>query len=310
MGMPAGARVGAGLNVVMPDATPVRRPRRWWRVVRAVLLTLVVMAALAFCFAPTIGLWMAQGHLPFHHGFHHGSITVRRIALEPLAEARPEAQIVASAAVSRALASAASRRWIPPGLLRGGQNAVGELSLPILREQAFRWQVLVAGSEPMPLACLHVSHVDLTEFLHLNGQTVLTVAGTPVMRCIYRVDWGRITDDDEPGQSPLVRRQLVVARGTILLIAGQAQRTLRVDRLAGHAWTTFTPVPQGYHLGMRVAIEEADAEPITLPIIGDARPLLMKQLEDAANDGLARGLEGVVLPPWFPTTVRVDATVD
>lgn len=294
----------------MPDVTPVRRPRRWWRLVRAVLLLFIVTSVIAFCFAPTLVVWATQGRLPQHQSFHHGSVTVSQVALAPIADAKPEVQIVGSAAVLRRIAAEATGWWVPPGLLRGSQNVVGELDLPILRAEPFRWQVLVAGTEPQPLACLQVSHVDLTEFLRLNGQTVLMVGGSPIMRCIYRVDGGRITDDDEPGQSPLVRRQKVVAHGTILLIAGQAQRTLKVDRLAGHAWTTFTPVAEGYRIAMRVAIEEADAEPITLPIIGDARPLLMKQLENAANDGLADGLERVVLPPWFPIGMRVDATVE
>lgn len=294
----------------MPDVTPVRRPRRWWRVVRAVLLLLSVTLVMAFCCAPTLALWVSQGRLPHHQTFRHGSVTVRQAALEPIAEAKPEVQVVGSPAALRRIATQASGWWVPPGLLRSSQNVVGDLALPILRTEPFRWQVLVAGSAEQPLACLRVPHADLTEFLRLNGQTVLRVGGTPVMRCIYRVDWGRITDADEPGQSGLVRRHQVVARGTILLIAGQAQRTLKVDRLAGHAWTTFTPVSGGYHIAMRVAIEGADAEPITLPLVGDARPLLMKQLESAANDGLADGLEGVVLPPWFPTAMRVDATVE
>jgi len=33
-------------------------------------------------------------------------------------------------------------------------------------------------------------------------------------------------------------------------------------------------------------------------------------LESAANDGLADGLDGVVVPRWFPTRMRVDATVE
>ncbi|HEX3133278.1 MAG TPA: hypothetical protein VHX44_06800 [Planctomycetota bacterium] len=235
---------------------------------------------------------------------------MQQAATAPIADAHPEIQIVGSPSALRAIGAAASGWWTPPGLLRGGQNVVGDLTLPILREDFFRWQVLVAGSATTPLAGLRVSHVDLTHFLRLNGQTVLMFGGAPIMRCLYIVDWGRITDDDEAGQSPLVRRQKVVARGSIVLLAGQAQRILQVERLAGHAWTTFVPVPAGYRLQMRVAIEEADAEPITLPIIGDARPMLMKQLESAANDGLEKGLEKVVLPSWFPTSLRVDATVE
>ena len=309
-GLPAGGGARAGLNAVMPDVTSVRRPRRWWRVVRAVLLLLLVLGAIAFCWAPTLGLWAFHERLPWRSAFPHGEISVQQAATMPIPEARPDLQVVGSGSVLRGIGAAASGWWVPPGLLRGGQNVVGDLTLPDLRPEPFRWQVLVAGAEPTPLATLRVSHVDVTRFLRLNGQTVLTVGDTPIMRCIYLVDWGRITDDDEPGQAPLVRRQKVVARGSILLLAGQAQRVLKVERLAGHAWTTFIPVPEGYRLQMRVAIEEADAEPITLPVIGDARPMLMKQLENAANDGLAEGLEDVVLPPWFPTAMRVDVTVE
>lgn len=294
----------------MPDVTSVRRPRRWWRVVRRLCLLLLILVVIAYVFAPTLALWAFADRLPWNASFPHGEVVVQQAATAPITTDAPEVQIVGSAAAVRALGAAAGGRWIPPGLVRSGQHVIGELTLPILRPEPWHWQVLVAGSEPTLLASLRVPHLDLTRFLRLNGQTVLTVGETPIMRCIYIVDWGRITDDDEPGQSPLVRRQQVVARGSILLIAGQAQRVLNVQRLAGHAWTTFVPDPEGYRVQMRVAIEEADADPITLPVIGDARPMLMKQLEKAANDGLAHGLEDVVLPPWFPLDLRIDATVE
>jgi hypothetical protein len=294
----------------MSDVTPVRRPRRWWRVVRGLLLVLLITLLVAYLLAPSLGLWLFADRLPWSQSFPHGEVVVRQAATSPIVGLKPEVQFVGSPSTLRGIAAAASSWWIPPGLMRSGQHVTGDLTLPMLRPEPISWQVLAAGSEPTPLAVVRVPHADLTHFLRLNGQTVLTVGGTPIMRCIYIVDWGRITDDDEPGQSPLVRRQKVVARGSILLIASQAQRVLKVERLAGHAWTTFVPVPEGYRLQMRVAIEEADAEPITLPIIGDARPMLMKQLENAANDGLADGLEKVVLPPWFPTATRVDVTVE
>lgn len=298
----------------MPDATHARRPRRWWAVLRVALIILMVLVVVLFIaallFGPAIAVWSAQSRLPWTQSFPHGGVTVQQVATAPVAGIRPELQVVGSPASLRSLASAALGRWLPPAVLRGGQNVVGELSLPILRPKPFSWQLLVAGEDERPLANLLIPHADLTQFLLLNGQTVLTVGGAPIMRCIYRVDWGRIEDNDEPGQSPLVRRQKVVARGSILLVAGQAQRVLKVDRLAGHAWTTFTRVPAGYHVAMRVAIEDAEAEPITLPVVGDARPMLLKQLETAANDGLASGLEGVVLPPWFPLDIRTDVTVE
>ena len=294
----------------MPDVASVRRPRRWWRVARAVLLLIAVLLVAAFCWVGTIAAWVAGQRLPWMADFPHGSLTIRRMATVAPTAAKPELQVIGSPMVLRAIGSAAAGWWLPPGLLRGGQNVDGELSLPILRPQPFSWEVLVAGGAATPVAALRVSHVDLTSFLRLNGQSVLKVGGTPIMRCIYRVDWGRITDDDEPGQPPLVRRHRVVARGSILLLAGQAQRVLVVNRLAGHAWSTLVPVPAGFRLQIRVAIEDAEAEPIILPVIGDIRPMLLKQLETAANDGLAEGLEPVVLPPWFPTDLQTEVMVE
>jgi hypothetical protein len=300
----------------MPHVTSVRRPRRWWRAVRVAILLFVVVFTVAFIWAPTIGARYAAGHLPWTSTFSHGSLTVSAVkttAVSPLAQASLNVQMVGSSRVLRSLVSSASNWWLPPGLVRGGQNVSGQLSLPLLREKPFTWQVLAAGDAATPLACVQVSHVDLTQFLRTNGQTVLMLGGAPIMRCSYNVDWGHIENDDEIGQAPLIplltRRFKVVARGSILLEIGQNQRLVKVDRLAGHAWATFVPVPEGYRLQMRVAIEDAEAELITLPIVGDARPMLMKQLETAANDGLIDGLEKVVLPSWFPTDLRADILV-
>jgi hypothetical protein len=202
----------------------------------------------------------------------------------------------------------ASGRWLPPALLRPGQTVAGEVTLPLLRPRPFAWQLLVGGG-PVPLASLTVDHLDLTSFLRRTGQTVMMLGGKEIMRCIYVVDAGRIEDDDEPDAPPLTRRHRVTARGSIVLIANGVQRTVVINHLAGHAWTTFTRVPGGYHPDIRIAIEESDAELITVPVLGDVRPLLLRQLESAANEGLVDGLEGVVLPGWFPLDANVDVTV-
>ena len=323
MGLPAGGGRDRRLNAPMPHLTSVRRPRRWWRAVRVAILLFVVVFTVAFIWAPTIGARYAAGHLPWTATFPHGSLTVAAAnttaatLLPPLANVPLNVplnvQVVGSARVLRSLVSSYSHWWLPPGLVRGGQNVSGQLSLPLLRKKPFTWQVLAAGDAATPLACVQVSHIDLTQFLRMNGQTVLMLGGAPVMRCSYNVDWGHIENDDEIGQAPLIplltRRFKVVARGSILLEIGPNQRLVKVDRLAGHAWATFIPVPEGYRLQMRVAIEDAEAELITLPIVGDARPMLMKQLETAANDGLIDGLENVVLPSWFPTDLRTDILV-
>ena len=215
MGLPAGGGRDRRLNAPMPHVTSVRRPRRWWRAVRVAILLFVVVFTVAFIWAPTIAARYAAGHLPWTSTFSHGSLTVVAVnttaaALLPPSVNAPSVnaplnvQVVGSARVLRSLASSASNWWLPPGLVRGGQNVSGQLSLPILREKPFTWQVLAAGDAATPLACVQVSHVDLTQFLRTNGQTVLLLGGAPIMRCSYNVDWGHIENDDEIGQAPLI----------------------------------------------------------------------------------------------------------
>jgi len=156
---------------------------------------------------------------------------------------------------------------------------------------------------------LAVPAVDLNHFLLASAQTTLAIVDQQLLRCTYVVDGATIEDDDPPVHPRLERRSRVVARGSIIVDAAGWRKVVQVRRLAGHATTTFTQTPAGLHLAIKVKIEEADAELISLPLVGDLRPLLTKQLEEAANRGLQDGLEKVVLPAWFPTDIALAAEV-
>ena len=69
------------------------------------------------------------------------------------------------------------------------------------------------------------------------------------------------------------------------------------------------PVADGVTLAVVLAIGSYDAEELSLPLVGDLRPLLIKQLEYATNRSFADHLTGVVLPAWLPADVQIDAEV-
>jgi hypothetical protein len=304
--MPRSASSGA---LAAGKPAPPRR-RRLLRLVRLLALLLLALMAVGYAVAPTIACWWLRGQLPWRAQFNGGGMVVTSTgpALDE-ARAEPELQVTIGAEPLRAIAAAASGWWLPPGLARSGQHAEGVLILPLLRTRPFTWQVAVGGLGDAPLACLRVGSGDLDRFLAAEAVSVLEVGGRQLCSCTYVVDAGRIEDDDLPGHPPLERRQRVVARGSIVLDAGGFHRVVRVRRLAGHAVTTFTAVPTGLRVACRVAIEEADADMLSLPLVGDVRPLLLKQLEIAANRGLEDGLGKLILPAWFPTGARVDVDV-
>jgi hypothetical protein len=138
---------------------------------------------------------------------------------------------------------------------------------------------------------------------------VVTYNELPLLWCTYVVDAGRITDVSPADQPALTRLLWVEARGSIILQAGAARRSVNVRHLAGHAKVTYTPDAGGYRMAIQVRIEESDADEITVPVLGDVRPLLLKQLEQAANDGLVDGLETVWLPPWVPLETQVEVLI-
>lgn len=273
-----------------------------------VLGLLLSVTVAVFVVLPRLIVWQISTRLPLSVVFPAGRIEVSVVSTEAGSALKPELQMLLPGARGRTLASDVSGWWVPPGLLRSGQRIEGTLVLPILRSEPFAWQVLVGGITPTPAVNLIVNGPELSRFLFTQAQTVVEFAGQEVMRCIYVVDEGTITDDPEPGSTGRIRSR-VEARGSIILTSGGRQRTLRVNRLAGHAVVTFVPVSGGLRPVCTLAIEESDADALEVPVLGDARPFLLKQLEKAANEGMAKSMDALVLPTWFPTDVRIEAQV-
>ena len=94
-----------------------------------------------------------------------------------------------------------------------------------------------------------------------------------------------------------------------LWAVGDIHRHLVVRRMDGIATATITPVAGGITMSLVLTIGSYDAEELSLPLVGDLRPLLIKQLEFASNRSFADHLTGVVLPGWLPADVHVDAEV-
>lgn len=289
-------------------ATPPRRSR----VLPVTLAILLVGVVVVYALAPSIACWYVHGNLPSHSPFNHGDLAIDVVApgIDPAHPIpAPEFQLLINSERGRTLASDALGWWLPPGMTRTGQNALGTILLSDLRAHPFTWEVMVGGVSPAPLACLQVRSDDLNQFLSLNAQSTLELGDHQVLTCTYIVEGGRIDDDDAPNHVRLERRSRVVAHGSIVVDAAGLHRVVTVRSLSGHAITTFTESPAGLHIAIEVAIESADAELFSLPLVGDLRPLLLKQLENAANRGLKQGLEKVILPPWFPTDVHAEVEV-
>ncbi len=195
----------------------------------------------------------------------------------------------------RLLAEAALARWLPGGLVRSGLCVDGQLALPGLRARPLSWQVLAGGVDDAPQLSLRVPAADLDQVL-MEHASETSLPGGATMQVTYVVDEGTIDDDDLPGRPSLTRRFKVVARGRIVVDAFRLRRVIEVRRIAGHALATFTPEGGLLHLGCTVAIEEAEADELKLPVIGDLQGLLLKQLEEASNRGLAKGLARALLP--------------
>ncbi len=287
-------------------------PRRWRRIVLWVVgvlgLMLVVAVVVAFWAAPGVAVRVAQGHLPYVVAFPEGQVVIAAVATRP-AGGHPECQVEVTPRRARLLAQAALARWLPGGLVRSGQCVDGQLALPGLRARPLSWQLLAGGMDDAPQLSLRVPAADLDRVLLERAVTESALPGGATMQVTYVVDEGTIDDDDLPGHPPLVRRFKVVARGRIIVEAFRLRRVIEVRRIAGHALATFVPEGGLLHLGCTVAIEEAEADELKLPLIGDLQGVLLQQLEAASNRGLAKGLARALLPTWFPTDVQVAVEV-
>jgi hypothetical protein len=284
--------------------------RRWRRIIGGITFLFGVLILMTWIAAPTIATWWIGPRLPWTKSFKDGSVSLTAVTTNLQIGERSDVQVMVTPARARSIATEATGTWMPPWVVRTGQQVVGSVQLPILRPQPFVWEVIAGGLSPAPMAGVFINHVELSEFLLKYGQTYIMYGGQPIMSVTYVVTAGRITDVTTTDDPPLTKRLWVEARGSIILKAGTVQRAVTVRRLAGHATTTFTPHADGYRMTIQVKIEESDADEIIVPVLGDVRPMLLKQLETAANDGLIDGLEPVWLPAWMPLDTRVDVVIE
>jgi hypothetical protein len=289
--------------------------KRWRTVVVWLVAILLLIIVGAWVMAPAILVQQAKVHLPYTNTFSAGSFTVAaNVGTQLLPpNTRPDLQVIIPAPRATNLAREIINTWIPPGIIRTGLNAQGTLALPILRPAPFTWQAAIGGISERPICSAIIQAHELSAFLREHGQTIFYLNKQPIMRVNYVVRGGKITDVTTPNLLPFNKRLAVEAHGSIILQAGQTTREVQVRRLAGYAAVSFTPdatLAAQYRMKITIAIEESDTDPITVPILGDIRPMLLEQLATAANDGLRDGLEKVLLPAWVPFDTQVNVVVE
>jgi hypothetical protein len=297
----------------MPAAAVPPPSRRWPRRLAWAAGVLALLAGALWWLAPELALALVRDRLPLVATFPHGQAGLTALATGGPATVTPEAQVLVPAGRARRIAGAASGWWLPPGVLRSGQRASGWLALPLLRPTPFASELLIGGGGEEPLVVLRLGAGDLDRFLDQRGRTYLEVGGKQLGQIRYQVETGRVEDDGPPLVQPsgaVVRRFRATASGAIDLWAvGDLHRHLVVRRMDGIATATITPRADGLALSVVLEIGAYDAEELSLPLVGDLRPLLIKQLEVATNRAFADLLDGLVLPAWLPQDVRIDAEV-
>jgi hypothetical protein len=290
----------------MPDPAPTS-PRRWVRVCLAAL-ALVVLALMALAIAaPDLACYFARSRLP---------LTVSpEVAVETLGTASapaaqpPQAQLAVSPDRARNLAMAIGGHWLPPFLLRSGQYVGGTWRPAELRPHVFTWQTLIVTAAEPPMLSVRLRAAELNVMLVRLARCPILVGDKLVAECGYQIHEAHLQDDDAPDQTPLTRRLRFTARGLVLLDALQERWRFRVDRLEGRIQAGFTSTPNGLRPACALTFDTIQAEPLSLPLVGDISVLVVKQFEEQINRAWSQGLAEVRLPAWAPTDIRIEAEV-
>jgi len=258
------------------------------------LAVLVVGLAVTWTLMPRIICLIANTRLPAELG-DQGTL----LALEPAAHRlpAPAMRLSIDPTLVRKLASEASGRWIPPGILRHGLGAVGTIRGE--GSTAVAWHVVALSGATPPRLDIALTPAEANTLL--SSARTAPVAGFTVIPRVHAAELAEL-----PGEGA-ERRFRIEASGALRLTNNSIKLDVPVRQLVALLTVTFTPAGGGWEPQVRVAIEALDAPLPTLPGLDDAtwHTLLAKEAENRIADRL----QGRELPPWFPIDLRLAAVV-
>lgn len=221
------------------------------------------------------------------------------LALAPAAHGLPAAPIILQVdpALMRRIASDASGRWIPPGVVRHGLGAVG--TIRGAGNLAVGWQVIATDGVAPPRLMIALSPAQANALLaEASGGAI---SGMKVSPQLTSLELAALPDD---GSS---RRFRVETAGALRLSSGSAAVDIPVRRLIAQVTVDFTPAAGGWEPSVRLQIDVLEAP---LPPIPGIDPATWRRLLGAwAEERIADQLSGRTVPAWFPTDLSLSAVV-
>jgi len=270
------------------------RPRRR----RGCLIALAIAAILTIAFwllLPRVICLVANASLP-----HELGPQATLLALEPAAHRLHSAPIVLQVdpTLMRRIASEASGRWIPPGVIRHGLGAVGTLRGE--GNIAVPWQVVAINEVSPPRLSVSLTPEQADALLASNGSTG-KLAGMDVRPRLTSVELSALPDDG------LTRHFRIEASGALRLSSGTLSLTIPIHRLSSEVTVSFTSAESGWEpiIHLHIDVLEAPLPPIPGVDSGTWRRMLGAWVEDRIADQLASR----TLPAWFPTDLRLSMVV-
>lgn len=269
------------------------RRRRLGCLIAAAAVALIL--ALTWWLLPRLACAVVNASLPREFGPEAVLISVSADcgSLPP-----PEVQLQADPSLIRSIGTAASRRWIPPGLVRSGLGAIGALRCD--NGISIPWRAEAAAGVSPPRLAVTLTPAQADALIASAGGTV-TVAGFDIAPHLASLECAEVAGLGTD------RRFRIEAAGALHLHAGTLKLDVPVRRLAGTIDLSFTPASAGWEPAIRVHVDELDAPLPTLP--GVDRGAWKTLLEDAIQGRIDDRLGGRCLPAWFPLDLHASAVV-
>ncbi len=276
-----------------------------WRAWRWLLLTLVMLLALAWWLAPSLAVRWAQPRLPWAVD-EHTTIIALSTSAAAVSEPLP-IDVALSAARARALGSAMCDMWVPPWLLRDGLHADGRTGLPQWPDGAVTWRARLDDAEVRPAVTVRL-HADAVNTL-LTAIQAKGSSNPDSDDPDVEIASLSIVDADTPAPDTLRRQLRVRGAGTVRTQVFGLRLGLPVRELTATVQLGFARAPDGIQLiSGSLHCEQVELELPDVP--AEQRQALINTVETLVDGALAEVIaKKEALPHWLPLDTRIDARI-